>query len=241
MYNGFYSGYGMFWDPTYILVIIGFILCLGASTLVKSAFHKYSRIRNSTGITGAEAAERILRSAGISDVTVVRVSGSLTDHYNPLTKKVALSDEVYDMASIAAVGIAAHECGHVIQHQKGFIPIKIRSAVAPVASIASRLYWLVFIAGLFINGKSGDMLINAGILMFLATLVFQVVTLPVEFDASRRATIVLESAGILGDNEIYYTKKVLGAAALTYIAGVASSLLQLLRLLIIAGGRRSDD
>ncbi|RDU24322.1 zinc metallopeptidase [Anaerosacchariphilus polymeriproducens] len=241
MYNGIYSGYGMFWDPTYIFVIIGFVLCLGASALVKSAFHKYSRIRNRAGITGAEAAERILRSAGISDVEIVRVSGSLTDHYNPLTKKVALSDEVYDMASVAAVGIAAHECGHVIQHQKGFIPIKIRSAVAPVASIASRLYWIVFIIGFFINGKSGTMLINAGILMFLATLVFQVVTLPVELDASRRATIVLESAGILGDEEIVYTKKVLGAAALTYIAGVASSLLQLLRLLIIAGGRRSDD
>lgn len=239
--SGLYSGYGMFWDPTYIFILIGFALCMGASALVKSTFNKYSRIRSRSGITGAQAAERILRSAGISDVEIVRTSGSLTDHYNPITKKVALSEDVYDMASVAAVGIAAHECGHVIQHHKAFIPIMIRSAIAPVANVASKVYWIVFIIGFFINGKSGDMLINAGILLFLATLLFQLVTLPVEFDASRRAIIVLENNGILGEDELGYTKKVLGAAALTYVAGVAASLLQLMRLLIIAGGRRRDD
>lgn len=239
--SGLYSGYGMFWDPTYIFIFIGMALCLGASALVKSTFSKYSRIRNMAGITGAEAAERILRSAGITDVEIVRTPGSLTDYYNPITKKIALSDEVFDMASVASVGIAAHECGHAIQHHKGFIPIKIRSLIAPVATVASKIYWVVFLLGFFIRSDSGTLLMNAGIMLFLATLVFQILTLPVELDASRRATIVLESAGILGEDEIYHTKKVLGAAAMTYIAAVAASALQLLRLLMLAGGRRRDD
>lgn len=239
--HGLYSGYGLFFDPTYILILIGVLLCGGASALVRSTFRKYSQVRSRSGMTGAQAAERILRSAGIQDVEVVRISGSLTDHYSPITKKVALSEDVYDMPSVAAVGIAAHECGHAIQHHEGYIPVKIRSAVAPAANIASKIYWPIFLIGFFITSESSNLFINAGILLFLATLVFQLVTLPVELDASRRATIVLGNAGILGDEEISYTKKVLGAAALTYIAGVAASLLQLLRLLLIAGGRRRND
>ena len=168
------------------------------------------------------------------------VSGNLTDHYDPRNKTLSLSDSVYDSASVAAVGVAAHECGHAIQHQKNYAPLTIRGAIVPVANIGSTLAWPLILIGLFISSRSGQALITAGIICFSLAVLFQIVTLPVEFNASRRAVRILGETGILGEQELGYTRKVLGAAALTYVAGAASAILQLLRLILLFGGRRDD-
>lgn len=191
-------------------------------------------------MTGKEAAQRVLHSAGIMDVTVRHVSGSLTDHYDPRNKTLNLSDSVYDSTSVAAIGVAAHECGHAIQHQKDYAPLSIRSAIVPVANIGSTLAWPLIIIGLLFSSATGSFLIKLGIICFSLAVLFQLVTLPVEFDASRRAVNILGSTGILSEEELPMTKKVLGAAALTYVAGAAAAILQLLRLMLLFGGRNDD-
>lgn len=234
-------GYGYYFDPTYILVIIGAVICLAASAKVKSTFNKYNRVRSMSGMTGAQAAERILNSAGIYDVSIQHISGNLTDHYDPRNKVLSLSDSTYGSASVAAVGVAAHECGHAIQHQTGYAPLNIRSAIVPVANFGSTIAWPLIIIGLFFNSNTGSFFINLGIICFSLAVLFQLITLPVEFNASNRAVKILESTGILGQEELKGTRKVLGAAALTYVAGAASAILQLLRLIILFGGRGGDD
>lgn len=234
-----YYYYGF--DPTYVLVLIGAVICLIASARVKSTFNKYSQYRSMSGMTGAQAAERILNSAGIYDVTVCHISGSLTDHYNPSKKTLNLSDSVYGSNSVAAIGVAAHECGHAIQHQKNYVPLTLRTAIVPVANIGSTLAWPLILIGLFFNRSTSAMLINLGILCFSFAVLFQLVTLPVEFNASRRALHILGEQGILSDSELPYTRKVLKAAALTYVASAAAAILQLLRLVLLFGGRNRDD
>lgn len=229
-----------YWDPTYVLVLIGVVLSLAASARVKSTYHKYAREFSRSGLTGREAAERILRMNGVQGVTVRRVAGELTDHYDPRNQTVNLSDAVYDSASVAAIGVAAHECGHVLQHENGYVPLKIRGVLVPVANFGSQISWPLILIGLFISGDFSVLLINLGIILFSAAVIFQLVTLPVEFNASGRALKILESSGMLSVDELKGTKKVLGAAAMTYVAGAATAVLQLLRILIIAGGRRDD-
>lgn len=234
-------GYGFYFDPTYILIIIGAVICLIASARVRTTFNKYNRVRSMSGMTGAQAAERILNSAGIYDVKVEHISGNLNDHYDPRSKVLRLSDSTYNSASVAAVGVAAHECGHAIQHQTGYAPLNIRSAIVPVANLGSTIAWPLILIGLFITSNTGTFLINLGIICFSLAVLFQLVTLPVEFNASSRAVRILESTGILGQEELKGTRKVLGAAALTYVAGAASAILQLLRLVILFGGRGDND
>ena len=229
-----------YFDPTYMLVVIGVVICMIASARVNSVFSTYSRMRSHSGMTGKEAAERILRKNGIYDVRVIHIPGNLTDHYDPRNKTLGLSDTVYNSSSVAAVGVAAHECGHAGQHSVGYAPLSIRGALVPVANFGSALSWPLIIIGLFMGGQMSSLLINLGILLFSAAVLFQIVTLPVEFNASRRAVRVLETSGMLYPDEIGAVKKVLGAAALTYVASAASMILQLLRLMII-GGRRDDD
>lgn len=230
----------IFWDYTYILVLIGAVICMIASTRVRTTFNKYSKYRSMSGMTGSQAAERILRSAGIYDVQIRHVSGELTDHYDPRTKTVNLSDSVYNSTSVAAVGVAAHECGHVIQHDTNYAPLTFRTTLVPIANIGSTLAWPVILIGLLINSRSSMMIIDIGIILFSLAVLFQLVTLPVEFDASGRALRLLQEQGILGSEEIVYTRKVLSAAALTYVASAASAILQLFRIILLFGGRRRD-
>ena len=185
----------------YILVVIGAVICMIASARVKGTFNKYSQLRSMSGMNGAQVAQRVLQAAGIYDVQVRHVSGSLTDHYDPRTKTVNLSDPVYNATSVAALGVAAHECGHAIQHAKSYVPLSIRSALVPIANFGSMLAWPVILIGLFFNTRSSGLIIDIGILLFSAAVLFQLVTLPVEFDASRRALVMLRTQGILADDE----------------------------------------
>lgn len=229
------------YDRTYILVVIGVLLCMLTSSRVNSVFRKYDRVRSHTGMTGRNAAERILRANGIYDVQIQRVSGRLTDHYDPRNKVLRLSDSTYASTSVAAIGVAAHECGHAVQHAVGYAPLQIRGALVPIANFGSTLAWPLIVIGMFMNNQTAAFLINAGILLFSGAVLFQLVTLPVEFNASNRAVHALEKSGMLYEGEIRQTKAVLGAAALTYVASAASMILQLLRLLLITGGRRQGD
>ena len=190
------------------------------------------------GLTGSQAAERILNQAGIYDVSVERVSGNLTDHYDPRNKVLRLSDATYGSDSIAAIGVAAHECGHAVQHQQGYAPLKIRGAMVPAVNLGSNLSWLFILGGVILG--MNQTLLNVGILLFSLAVIFQLVTLPVEFNASSRALRILGSTGIMYEDEVGQTRKVLSAAALTYVAGAASALLSLLRLIILFGGRDND-
>lgn len=230
---------GMYWmwDPTYILIVIGVLLSLIASGKVKSTFSKYSRVRSASGMTGAEVAQRILSYAGIRDVSVTHVSGQLNDHYNPKTKVIALSDPVYGSNSVSAIAVAAHECGHVIQHANAYAPLTIRTALVPIANFGSGASWFVIIAGIIFSMQP---LITMGIVLFSLAVLFQVVTLPVEFNASRRALRILQDTGILGTSEGRSAGKVLRAAALTYVAAAAASILQLLRLILLFGRNNRD-
>lgn len=235
-----YGYYGYYFDPTYILIIIAAIISLIAQWRVNSAFSKYSRVASMSEMTGAQAARMILQSNGINDVSVQRISGKLTDHYNPSTKVLNLSESVYGSTSVAAIGVAAHECGHAIQHARGYFPLSLRTALVPVANIGSQLSWVFIIVGAILSFN--QTLITIGIIMFSAAVLFQLVTLPVEFNASARALEQLESNGILYRDEVSQTRKVLSAAALTYVAAAATAILQLLRLIILFGGRgRRDD
>lgn len=231
-----YFGYGL--DPTYVLIIIGIVLSLLASAKVRSTYARFSNVRSMSGMTGAMAAETILRNAGIYDVRIERVSGNLTDHYDPRSKTLRLSDTVYAQNSVAAIGVAAHECGHAIQHQNNYAPLKIRGALVPVANFGATISWPLILIGFFLTGS--EFLVNLGIFLFSFAVLFQLVTLPVEFNASRRAINKITETGILYGDEIKGTKKVLNAASLTYVAAAAASILQLLRLLILFGGRKRD-
>lgn len=226
-------------DPTYFLVLIGVVICLLASVKMKSTFRRYSHVGNHSGITGREAAEQILRRAGIYDVRVEHVSGNLTDHYDPRSKVLRLSDATYNSASVAALGVAAHECGHAIQHNTGYVPLQLRSGLVPIVNFGSAIAWPLIFIGLFFSGHSSALFLNLGILAFSLAVLFQIVTLPVEFNASGRAIRILGDSGMLYRDEVKATKKVLFAAALTYVAGAISAILQLLRILILANNRRN--
>lgn len=217
-------------DSTYILVLIGLLISLWASWNVKRTFKKYSQYGNSRHIRAEQAAQMILTGAGIRDVRIERVRGDLTDHYSPREKVLRLSDSVYGSESAAAIGVAAHECGHAIQHNKGYAPLSIRSAVIPAASIGSKLSYPIILLGL-IFGWVG--LLNIGTALFALVVLLQLVTLPVEFDASSRAMKILDDNGILYSQELNAARKVLFAAALTYVAALLTSVLQLIRLLLL--------
>ena len=235
MYGYGLGYYGLDW--TVLLLFAGMILSLAVSARMKSTFAKYSRIPSASQMTGAQTAQRILNAAGIYDVNIVPIRGQLTDHYDPGKKQLALSEPVYASRSLAAIGVAAHECGHAIQHAREYAPLNIRSALVPVANLGSSLSWPIFLAGFLFSIRP---LLTLGILLFTAAVLFQLVTLPVEFNASSRALQMLESTGIMGSTEAGGARKVLSAAAMTYVAALAASILQLLRLLILAGGRDRD-
>jgi len=229
----------MIFDPMYFLFIApAFIFSLWASWRTKANFKTYSKVPVSSGMSGAEAAARLLEGAGIRDVSIGRSRGMLSDHYNPVNKTLALSDGVYDSRSLAAVGIAAHEAGHAIQHAKHYGPLKIRSMLVPTAGIGSNLGYIIMLIGLFMASQN---MVLVGAVLFSAVLLFQLVTLPVEFDASNRAKALVVQQGIVGTNERRGMDKVLNAAAMTYVAAVASSLATLLYFLVrsgLLGGRR---
>ena len=234
-----YGGYSYYYSSGYVLVLIGALLCILASWKVKSTYNRYAKIRSMSGLTGAQVAINILQRNGINDVRVAHVSGDLTDHYDPRTKTVNLSDSTYGSNSVAAIGVAAHECGHVLQHHTGYLPLSIRSALVPAANIGSKLGLPIIIIGLFIGMTP---LAEIGIWVFSLAVLFQLITLPVEFDASHRALLMLGDYGILAEDELSGSRKVLTAAALTYVAAAASSILQLLRLvMIVNGGNRRRD
>ena len=233
-----YYGYGYGYDPTIILVLIGAIISGIASMNVQRTYKKYSRIRNSRGITSNQVAEHILHAAGIYDVRIERIRGNLTDHYSPNEKVLRLSDAVYGQTSVAALGVAAHECGHAIQHQEGYAPLKLRSASVPLANIGSWVSWPIILIGLLIGYTP---LAEVGVFLFTFVVAFQLITLPVEFDASARALRILDQDRILEGEEHAGATKVLKAAAMTYVAALFATILQLLRLvLLVSGGRRRD-
>ncbi len=223
------------YTTAYFLCILAFIFALICSLTVKTTFNKYNRIGSRRGITAAEVARMILDRSGLYNVQVERISGNLTDNYNPRTNIVSLSDSVYNSTSLAAIGVAAHECGHAVQHAQDYVPIKIRTAVFPLAQLGSSMYFIVFIVGLIF---SFEPLVDAGIILFLFVVLFQLVTLPVEFNASRRALSTIRSEGILEQDEMYGARRTLTAAAMTYVASLAVSFTQLLRLLAIRNNRR---
>lgn len=223
----------MYWDSTYILVLIGAIISMIASGNVSSTFGKFSGVTNRRGLRAQDAAELILRGAGIHDVRIERIRGNLTDHYSPSERVLRLSDSVYGSASVAAIGVAAHECGHAIQHNVGYAPLKLRSASVPIANIGSKLSWPLILLGLVL-GNIG--LARAGVFLFTFVVLFQLITLPVEFNASSRALAVLEESNMLSGSELQGAEKVLKAAALTYVAALFSSMLQLLRLVMLTQG-----
>lgn len=225
--------YPFYFDSTYILVLIGAVISMIASARVNSAFQRFSKVSNRRGLTAQDAAAVILRNAGIADVRIERIKGNLTDHYSPKEKILRLSDSVYNSTSVAAIGVAAHECGHAIQHNVGYAPLKLRSLSVPVANIGSMLSWPVILLGLLF-GMPG--LAQIGVFLFTFVVLFQLITLPVEFNASNRALRILEESGMLVGEELKGSSKVLRAAALTYVAALFSAILQLLRLVILTRG-----
>ena len=229
--------YGYYLDPTYVLVIFAFLLTMFASFGVKGTFAKYDKVKSARGITGAMAARRILDANGLQHIRIEHVSGNLTDHYSPKEDVIRLSDATYNSDSVAAIGVAAHECGHAVQHQVGYAPIKIRNSIVPVVNIGSSLSMPLFFIGLLLGSTK---LALGGAMLFGLVLLFQLITLPVEINASRRAMQTLDGMMLLEGDELSGAKKTLTAAAMTYVASVASTALQLLRLLLIINNRRRD-
>lgn len=227
-----------FWDPTYILVIIGLLISMAASAYVNRTFRRYDTVRSRSGVTGTDAARYILQQSGINDVAVQEISGDLTDNYNGQTKILSLSNSTAQSTSVAAIGVAAHECGHAVQDQRNYIPMRIRTAIVPAANIGSTLSFPLILLGVILG--MNHTWINIGIAAFSLALLFQVVTLPVEFNASRRAIRILASGGILAADEVPMVRRVLTAAALTYVAAALSTFLQLLRLIILFGNNDRD-
>ncbi|MFI3227044.1 MAG: zinc metallopeptidase [Clostridia bacterium] len=232
----YYMGYGFMWDEPWVimLLMVTMIWAGWAQMKVSSTFNKYSKTRNSRGLTGADAAAQVLKNNGIYDVRIERIAGNLTDHFDPTSNVIRLSDSVHSSTSVAALGVAAHEAGHAVQYAKGYSPMKLRAAIIPVANIGSKMAFPLIILGLFIT----PMLTNVGILLFSTTALFQLVTLPVEFDASNRAIKALADGHILGDDELKMAKQTLSAAAMTYVAALAVSIVQVIRLVVRYGGRR---
>lgn len=243
-------GYGYYMDPYYGLVLIGLVICLLAQLKVKMTFSKYSRVRSNSGFTGSAIAGEILKDNDLSQVMVTHVGGSLTDHFDPRNMTVNLSQDVYDSNSIAAIAVASHECGHVLQHKNNYFPYSLRHLLVPAVNFGSSISWILIFFGIMLGYSSnnayfgsgiinvGGIMLNAGILCFSLAVLFQVVTLPVEFNASRRAIRILKASNRFSHDELRAAKKVLSAAALTYVAGTAASLLQLLRLILLFGRRR---
>ncbi|AYO29219.1 MAG: uncharacterized protein PWR06_2553 [Thermoanaerobacteraceae bacterium] len=226
-----------YWDSTMILLLPALILAFYAQAKVSSTFERYLRVPARNGLTGAEVAREILRLSGIHDVSVEIQGGRLSDYYDPRRKVLKLSSDVYNGRSLAAQGVAAHECGHAIQHDVGYAPLAIRNSIVPVASFGSQLAFPLFFLGLFLRG---EFLMTLGILLFSAAVLFQLITLPVEYNASSRAVTVLEGHGFIDRDEARPVRKVLGAAALTYVAATLMAVMQLLRLLALAGIYRDD-
>lgn len=229
----------MIFDPMYILMVLlpGMLISGAASLMVRSAFSRYSKVRSANGLTGAQAAQRLLDQAGIYDVQVVPTRGMLSDHYNPSTKQLVLSEPVYASSSVAAIGVACHEAGHAIQHANKYAPLALRSALVPMASIGSSVGYIVMLLGLFFSMY----MVLAGAILFSAVLLFQLVTLPVEFDATARAKKLVVESGIIYPEERAGMDRVLNAAALTYVAAVISTLLTLLYFLLRSGILGGDD
>jgi len=221
-------------DPTFILIIPVLILSFYAQSKVKNSYNKFNKVKSSTNLTGAEAAEKILNRNGVSNITIKKIGGTLTDHFDPRSNVVSLSEEVYNKSTVSSISIAAHEIGHVLQHQTDYTPIKIRSAILPVASFGSKAAFPLFLIGFLFQTR---FLMDLGIIFFAGALLFHLVTLPVEFNASHRAYSELSNGILVRENELRGTKKVLNAAALTYVASTLMALVQLLRLIILRGYR----
>lgn len=228
-----------FLDPTYLLVILGLVISMAASAYVNSTFKKYDQVKSRNNVTGTQAAQFILRSEDIRDVGVQPISGHLTDNYNSGNKTLSLSEATARSTSVAAIGVAAHECGHAVQDHKSYIPLKLRAAIVPVANFGSMLSFPMIMIGVLLSWN--QTLINIGILAFSLALLFQLVTLPVEFNASRRALKILGEGDLLTAEELPMARKVLFAAALTYVAAALSTFLQLLRLILLFGGNNRRD
>lgn len=228
-----------FWDPTYFLVIIGLLISLAASGYVNRTFRKFDEVQSQRNVSGTEAAEFILQQSGIHDVAVQKISGNLTDNYNGQTKILSLSEATADSTSVAAIGVAAHECGHAVQDQTNYWPMRLRTAIVPFANIGSTISFPLILIGVLLSWN--HTLISIGILAFSLALLFQLVTLPVEFNASHRAISILAAGGILSADEVPLVRQVLMAAALTYVAAALSTFLQLLRLILLFGGNRDDS
>ncbi len=237
-----YYFYGFDWTYLY-LVLPCLLLAMGASAMVNSTFRKYSKQMSSRHLTGAQAAEQVLRNNGVTGVRIERIPGSLTDHYDPRTNVIRLSDDVYNNTSTAAIGVACHEAGHAVQYATGYAPIKLRAAIIPITNIGSKLAMPLILLGLLLAslGNLSYTLVQIGILCFSFSLIFQLVTLPVEFNASHRALQAIEQGELLTSDELSGARRTLRAAAMTYVAAVAVSLAQLLRLVILFGNRRRDD
>lgn len=231
-----YYGFG-FYDPTMIIIIPAILFTMYAQFKVSSTTNRFFRIKSASGYNGKETAARILAANGIRDVRIEPIRGNLTDHYDPRNKVLRLSEEVYYGTSVTSISVAAHECGHALQHAYGYAPLTIRGAIVPVVNFASSLSWVLIFVGLLLTRS--NTLLQLGILMFSATVLFQLITLPVEFNASKRALIQLEDLGIVDNREARDSRKVLSAAAMTYVAAAMTAILQLLRLLLIASNR--DD
>lgn len=231
--------FGFYYDEPWVimLLIIATAFAGYAQMKVSSTFNKYSKVTNSRGMTGEDAARQVLRNAGITDVTVERIAGNLTDHFDPRSKVIRLSDSVHSSRSVAALGVAAHEAGHAVQYANGYLPIKLRSAIIPLTQFGSNLAFPLILLGFFM---ANSVFINLGILLFSTMALFQLVTLPVEFNASSRAIVALENSHILNDDELKMAKKTLSAAALTYVAALAVSIVNLIRIMVRFGGNRDD-
>lgn len=237
-----YYGYGFDW--TYFLIVLPcIILSMWASSSVNSTFNKYAKVMSIRRLTGAEAAQRVLSANGVQGVRIERIGGNLTDHYDPKTNVIRLSDSVHNSTSVAAIGVACHEAGHAVQYAQNYAPIKLRAAIIPITNIGSKLAMPLILAGILFSflGNFSYSLVYLGIAAFSLSLVFQLVTLPVEFNASRRAMSAIESSGLLTEEEQRGAKKTLKAAAMTYVAATAVALAQVVRLLILFGGRRRRD
>ncbi len=235
MYNPYYFG-SMYFDKTYFLVIIGVIISMIAQANIQKAFNKYSKIKSKKNITGYQAAKYILDTNSYNDISIKKIGGSLSDYFNPATKEVALSGDSFTDTSIASIAVAAHECGHVIQYKEGYAPLRIKSLLVPAVNFGSKLAFPVILLGIFLSQQR---LLDLGLILFSLALIFQLVTLPVEFDASRRAIRVIDESGMLHGEELDGAKAMLKAAAFTYVAATLSTALQLLRLFLLYGNRNN--
>lgn len=226
-----------FWDISMIILIPGLLLAMYAQAKVSSTYNRYKKITSHSGYTGAQFARKMLNDNGLYDVTITQISGRMSDHYDPRANQVRLSAEVYNGTSIASLGIAAHEVGHAVQHATNYFPLTVRNLVVPVTNFSSSIYMLFIFLGIIMNSFS---MIQFGIMLFAVIVIFQVITLPVEFNASRRAIATLGGDGVLDAEELSGAKRVLGAAAMTYVAAMVTAVLQLLQLLMVFGGHNDD-